>query len=216
MSDRRGVALLLVLGLLIVLGGIATDMARAARLDAGIVESLRARTVARYAAESGIAAGLRAKRTLTNIALGDARFGVVLTNLNARVDLGHTDSATIRGLFQQFTDGFQARAIARAIAERPLQRLGELILVPGVTDGLASAVAPYVTVKSDGSIDTTAAAGPVRAALSPSAEMIDRPTRVLLIARGWTNTFPLTHEIQAVYAIEGSTYVLVSWEERDL
>lgn len=216
MSDRRGVALILVLGLLLILGGIATDMARAARLDAGIVESLRARTVARYAAESGIAAGLQAKASVMNVALGDARFGVVMTNLNARVDLGHTDSATIRGLFQQFTDVFQARAIARDIVARPLQRVGELMLIPGMTDALASAVAPYVTVWGDGSIDTSAAAPQVRAALSTSAEMTAGPTRVLFVARGWQNGFPLAHEIRAVYAIERKTYVLVSWEERDL
>jgi type II secretory pathway component PulK len=216
MSDRRGVALILVLGLLLILGGIATDMARAARLDAGIVESLRARTVARYAAESGIAAGLQTKQNLMNIALGDARFGVVTTNLNARIDLGHSDSATIRGLFQEFTDESNARAIAREIVDRPLQRVGELTLIPGVTDALAAAVAPFVTVWGDGSIDTSAAAPQVRAALSSVAGMIDRPTRVLLIARGWQNGFPLMHEIHAVYAIEGTTYVLVSWEERDL
>ncbi len=216
MSDRRGVALILVLGLLLILGGIATDMARAARLDAGIVESLRARTVARYAAESGIAAGLHAQRSVVNLALGEARFGVVMTNLNARIDLGRSDSATVRGLFQEFTDEGNARAIAREIAARPLERVGELTLIPGVTDALAAAVAPFVTVWGDGSIDTSAAAPQVRAALSPAAGIADRPTRVLFIARGWRNGFPLTHEIHAVYAIEGSVYTLVSWEERDL
>ena len=90
-NNRRGVALILVLGLLLILGGIATDIGRAARLDADIVESMRARTVARYAAESGIALGLtqlRAHRlpNVSNVALGDARFGVVALNLNARID----------------------------------------------------------------------------------------------------------------------------------
>jgi type II secretory pathway component PulK len=206
---------------LLILGGIATDIGRAARLDAGFVESMRARTVARYAAESGITLGLarlqaHAMPNIANVALGDARFGVVATNLNARIDLGHTDTATIRRLLQRFVAPEQAVAITRELARQPLQRVGELTLVPGVTYTQASAIVPYVTIWGDGSVDTTAAPEAVRAALSPSAAIVSGPTRVLLIARGWRDRFPLTHEIQAVYAIEGSTFVLVAWQERDL
>jgi type II secretory pathway component PulK len=220
-NSRRGVALILVLGLLLILGGIATDIGRAARLDAGIVESMRARTVARYAAESGIALGLRELRahrlpSISNIALGDARFGVVTINLNARIDLGRTDTATIRGLLQQFIAPEQAAAIARELTVRPLQRVGELTLIPGVTDEIASAIVPYVTIWGDGSVDTSAAPGPVRAALSPAASVVSSATRVLVVARGWQERFPLIHEIQAVYAIDGPTVELVAWQERDL
>jgi type II secretory pathway component PulK len=220
-NNRRGVALILVLGLLLILGGIATDIGRAARLDADIVESMRARTVARYAAESGIALGLtqlRAHRmpNVSSIALGDARFGVVALNLNARVDLAHSDTATIRGLLQQFVAPGLAATITRELAARPLQRVGELTLIPGVTDEAASAIVPYVTIWGDGSVDTSAAPGPVRAALSPAAAVVSSATRVLVIARGWQQRFPLIHEIQAVYAIDGSTPELVAWQERDL
>jgi type II secretory pathway component PulK len=219
--SRRGVALILVLGLLLILGGIATDIGRAARLDAGIVESMRARTVARYAAESGIALGLRELRAhrlpnISSVSLGDAAFGVVGTNLNARVDLAHSDTATIRGLLQQFVDRALATAITRELTLRPLQRVGELTLVPGVTDAAASAIVPYVTIWGDGSVDTSAAPGPVRAALSPAATVVSSPTRVLVVARGWQQRFPLIHEIQAVYAIDGPTLELVAWQERDL
>jgi type II secretory pathway component PulK len=220
-TSRRGVALILVLGLLLILGGIATDIGRAARLDAGIVESMRARTVARYAAESGIALGLRELRAhrlpnISSVSLGDAAFGVVGTNLNARVDLAHADTATIRGLLQQFVAPALATAITRELTVRPLQRVGELTLVPGVTDAAASAIVPYVTIWGDGSVDTSAAPGPVRAALSPAAAVVSSPTRVLVVARGWQQRFPLIHEIQAVYAIDGSTLELVAWQERDL
>jgi type II secretory pathway component PulK len=220
-TSRRGVALILVLGLLLILGGIATDIGRAARLDAGIVESMRARTVARYAAESGIALGLRELRAhrlpnIPSVSLGDAAFGVVGTNLNARVDLAHADTATIRGLLQQFVAPALATAITRELAVRPLQRVGELTLVPGVTDAAALAIVPYVTIWGDGSVDTSAAPGPVRAALSPAAAVVSSPTRVLVVARGWQQRFPLIHEIQAVYAIDGSTLELVAWQERDL
>lgn len=220
-GNRRGVALILVLGLLLILGGIATDVGRATRVDAHVVEAMRARVVARYAAESGIELGLaqlRAHRLpdIANVALGDARFGVVGLNLNARIDLGHSDTATVRGLFQQFVDRGTAGVIARELAERPLQRVGELAFVPEVTDNVASAVVPYVTVWGDGSVDTSAAPEPVRAALSSAAAVVSAPTRVLLVARGWQQRFPLTHEIQAVYAIEGDSAVLVAWQERDL
>jgi hypothetical protein len=56
----------------------------------------------------------------------------------------------------------------------------------------------------------------VRAAVSPFAALVNRPSRLLFIARGWQQGFPLTHEIQAVYAIEGTSLVLVAWQERDL
>ena len=209
------------LGLLLILGGVATDIGRAARLDGAIVESLRARTVARYAAESGIALGLTVLRSqrmpnVSNVTLGDAQFGVVAVNLNARIDLGRADTATIRGLFQQFVDRDKAGAIARELAGQPLQRVGELTLMPDVPDELASAVAPYVTIWGDGAVDTTAAPEPVRAALSPSAAVVSGPSRVLLVARGWQKGFPLTHEIQAVYAIQGESLELVAWQERDL
>ena len=220
-GNRRGVALILVLGLLLILGGVATDIWRAARLDTGIVQAMRARTVARYAAESGIAVGLkelRARRlpNIAEIALGDAAFGVVGLNLNTRIDLGRNDTATVRGLFQRFVEASTASAIAQELAARPLQRLGELALVPGVTDDVASGVAPYVTIWGDGSVDTTAAPEPVRAALSSAAALVSAPTRVLIVARGWQQHFPLTHEIQAVYAIAGDSVVLVAWQERDL
>jgi type II secretory pathway component PulK len=91
-----------------------------------------------------------------------------------------------------------------------------LTLVPGVTDAAALAIVPYVTIWGDGSVDTSAAPGPVRAALSPAAAVVSSPTRVLVVARGWQQRFPLIHEIQAVYAIDGSTLELVAWQERDL
>ncbi len=221
---RRGVALILVLGLLLILGGIATDVERTARLEAKTVEVLRARTVARYAAESGIALGVAELRShhlarlvrRANVLLGDAEFSVDAINLNARIDLSRTDSATVRGLFEEFTDRGTAGAIARELAERPLQRVGELVLVPHVTNELAEAVVPFATIWSDGAVDTTAAPEAVRAALSTSAAVVATPTRVLLVARGWQQRFPLTHEIQAVYAIEGGTPELVAWQERDL
>jgi hypothetical protein len=52
--DRRGVALLLVLSLLVVLGLVAFDVAERARAESNMLMDLKARTAGRYAAESGI------------------------------------------------------------------------------------------------------------------------------------------------------------------
>jgi general secretion pathway protein K len=42
------------------------------------------------------------------------------------------------------------------------------------------------------------------------------PNRLLLVSRGWTPGHPLTHEIQAAYAVVGQRLRLQSWRERDL
>src|SRR3989454_4001862 len=54
--DQRGVALIFVLWLLVLLGVIIAEVASRARAEAALLTSLRSRTVARYAAESGILA----------------------------------------------------------------------------------------------------------------------------------------------------------------
>lgn len=187
--DRRGVALAVVLALLIVMGGIAAEVGRAVRLEAETVNTLRARTVARYAAESGAAvaewrlqtlfdsaqsslesaAAFRAAgawlERLAQVTLGDAQFEVSVVDLNARVDLNRSGAATLQGLLGQFTDHDRAAKIAAAIKSKPLYRVGELALVPGMDDALAAAVAPYVTVWGDGTININSAPEPVLAAL---------------------------------------------------
>ena len=294
--NRKGVALVIVLGLLIVLGTLAGEIARAVRLEAHTVASLRARTVGRYAAESGIALAERRLRTLLDsvtsapdriaalndreewlaplreVALGDARFGVTVLDLNARLDLNHSDTTTLRNLFARFTNGNRAAAIAAAIREAPLARLGELTAIPGVDAALARAVAPYVTVSGDGAVNVNAAPEPVLASLAALGEagarnLVQRresgerfttfadlrlgasrgsvpssgedgeasmggavpaaataaarldavmmPSRLLVVSRGWQVGHPLTHEIQAVYAITGASLKLQSWREQD-
>ncbi|MGH7525756.1 MAG: general secretion pathway protein GspK, partial [Gemmatimonadales bacterium] len=138
----------------------------------------------------------------------------------------------------------------------PLKRLDELRRVQGVTDSLALAVAPYVTVDGDLRIDVNAAPESVLAAVPGvgpggarrivsqrsrggftsvtqvqallgrrgggrgGALQIPRlsvsPSRLLLVSRGWLPGHPLTHEIQAAYAVVGQRLVLQSWRERDL
>lgn len=279
-SDRRGVALILVLCLLVTLGAIAAQLGRAARLEVGIVRNIRSRTVGRYAAESGLTDAVvqidalleslpkpleRAIAfhdlgahlpSLTDVSLGGARFAVAIGDLNARIDLNRSDPDAVRGLFEQFTTAQKAEIIAASLQAKPLERVGELTALPGVTDALAIAVAPYVTVWSDGMVNINSAPEPVLAALPgigkdaarsiadrrsagevfapsagdqqpqgtrivvapapPMALVVTEPSRLLLIARGWQEGSPLTHEIQAVYEVAGRRLVLQAWQERDL
>ncbi len=278
--NRRGVALIFVLCLLIILGAVATEVGRAARLEAHIVESVRSRTVARYAAESGVVAALAGieglldslpespdraaafrdlgarMASLADVHLGGARFGVAVSDLNARIDLNRSDPETVLGLFRQFTSDRQAQVIVASLQAKPLERVGELGVLPGITDALALAVAPYVTVWGDGIVNINSAPEPVLAALPGIGEaeartivarraagevftssapdpqsqddrvtitsaplgalVVTEPSRLLIVARGWRDGSPLTHEIQAVYAIVGAHLTLHAWQERDL
>jgi general secretion pathway protein K len=291
-STRRGIALVIVLGLLIVLGTLAGEIARAVRLETQTVASLRARTIGRYAAESGIALAEQRLRTildsattsaervemlndrepwlapLREVALGGGRFSVTVVDLSARFDLNRADPAALRNLFARFTDERSAEAIVAAIRTAPLVRLGELEDIPGVSAELALAVAPYVTVSGDGSVNVNAAPEPVLASIPALGEagaqaLLQRresgelfgtyadlrigrvpvppsdvegvmggadagaaapagrldavmlPSRLLIVSRGWQVGHPLTHEIQGVYALTGSTLKLLSLTERD-
>jgi DNA uptake protein ComE-like DNA-binding protein len=274
------VALLVVLLLLVVLGVVAAEVGGAARLEGNLVVTLRARTVARYAAESGVVAATERVEALLDsvrgpnerpvmfhrlaeyvgplkdVDIGGARFTVAFSDLNARLDLNRGDSRALRALFGQFTTQSRAQVIVAALQSRPLGRMGELAALPGVDDGLALAVAPYVTVWSDGMVNVNSAPEPVLLALPglgeanarslvaqretgavfvpevqarpdagarisfatapPGVLVTTAPSRLLVISRGWQQGSPLTHEIQAVYAVVGAQLLLQVWQERDL
>jgi general secretion pathway protein K len=218
-------------------------------------------------------------------ALGNGRFSVAVTNLSGLLDLNQAGPEALVGLFSQFTSSTAARAIVDALQDwrdpddlvrpqgaesaayrragspyippnTPLTRVEELRRIRGVSDTLALAVAPYVTVNGDLLVDVNAAPEPVLAAIpgigSTGARMLVSrrsrggsfaslaevysllggeggrsgavsiagltvaPSRLLLVTRGWMPGHPLTHEIQAGYAMVGPSLVLQSWRERDL
>lgn len=286
---EKGVALALVLWLVVLLGAVAAAVGTSTRSTSNVVLNARARTVGRYAAESGIVAGLQAwaSRTATRelpglkeVPLGSARFSVAVTNLSGRLDLNYADPEALVGLFSQFTtptaagalvaalqdwrdpDGLvrpqgaeeqtYARASSRFVPRNgPFTRFEEFRGLLGMTDSLALAVEPYVTVHGDERVDVNAAPEAVLTALpgigaagarilisrrsggllSSAAEvqallggaaarsfprLAVAPSRLLLTSRGWLTGHPLTHEIQATYAVSGSSLVLQSWRERDL
>ncbi len=138
---EQGVALALVLWLLVLLGAVAAAVVGSTRGASNVVVNARARTVARYAAESGIVAGTallqqrmaaaytpaqrvlaltgvdRAFAGLKEVPLGSARFGVTLTNLSGRLDLNQAEPEALVGLFSQFASPAAARAVVDALQD---------------------------------------------------------------------------------------------------
>ncbi len=141
LADRRGVALMLVLWVVIVLSAIAVGVAAMARVQTRSVEGVRVRAVARYAAESGVVATtarLRARlrdarppegRELVYAALeeevarwgerqlGTARYQVAIADLNARIDLNNSDEDILLTLFEQFVSAGKAVELVDALED---------------------------------------------------------------------------------------------------
>ena len=301
---------MLVLWLVVVLGAVAASVVGSTRTESRILLNARARIVARHAAESGIVAGVallqrrmatsqapalrvlalsgmdREFADLEDVSLGNARFGVALTNLSGRLDLNQAQPEALVGLFSQFTSATVARSLVDALLDwrdgddlvraqgaetdsylrggspylprnAPLNRLEEFGWLRGVTESLVLAVAPYITVAGDLLIDVNGASEPVLAAIpgigpagaraivarrkrtglftsvsevqtllgrrhggssdaAPVQGLAVAPSRLLLVSRGWMPGNPLTHEIQAAYAVVGHQLRLQSWRELDL
>lgn len=253
--NRRGVALVLVLWIIVILGGISAGVVRSARTSTSLAMNARAEVIARAAAESGIEAQVaaiedtlsrlsdEARRDWLNalafrsggdsVALGDGRFSVAIVDVNARLDVNAATESALRNFFSQFTDPVQAATIASGIRQRidsgaslattspgvrfgvaPIRSLEELRLARLVPDAVLTRAAPYLTVDGDGAINGRTASDTVR--IAATGELRDEPSRLLLVSRGWVSGHPLTHEIQAVYAITGNRLVFSHWRERSL
>lgn len=141
-AGRRGVALILVLWLVVILGVVATGVRRATRETTLLASNARARVVARYAAESGIeatiasiedslrlltdSAGRRAflnalepsGRDGDSVTVGDGQFAVAIVDASARLDVNAAPAEQLARLFGWFTDPLRARALADAVRRR--------------------------------------------------------------------------------------------------
>lgn len=177
------------------------------------------------------------------VALSDERFSIVYVDVNSRLDVNNASQPQLTKLFAYFVGPAEAMTAAQSVRQwiddgaeqlgsgdkltaradlayprmpgaRPLRTLEELRRINGVPERLAVAAAAYLTVDGDGRINRSSASDTVMSAAAGS--LVNEPTRILIVARGWLNGHPLTHEIQAVYGIEGSSLVLVRWQERDL
>jgi len=132
---------MLVLWLVVVLGAVAMGVAASVRGEATVVANLRARSAARYAAESGVEAArarllsllvatpstidrARAFQDLDNrfgdlaeAAIGPSRFAVAMVDLNGRLDLNHAETATLQNFLLQFATEGEASAAGAAIED---------------------------------------------------------------------------------------------------
>lgn len=140
-ANERGVALMLVLWVIVVIGGITAGVVTTTRGEANVVVNLRARAVARYAAESGVAMARVALREALgeastpqriaavspdlaarfadqpDHALGAGRFRLALTSLNGRIDLNNADAPTLLGFFSHFVTTDRAAALVDALQD---------------------------------------------------------------------------------------------------
>jgi general secretion pathway protein K len=241
--NRRGVALMIVLWLLVLLAGIAAALTAESRRAGDTVAAVRADLVARYAAESGIAVTIDAieralresngsatarQRVLNGVALRDApvttlgtqRFQVAVVDVSARLDVNAASGEALARLFSAVGASAAAAPSAAAIkayirgdgqTSRILTALDDIRGIPGVDSLALAAALPYLTVDGDGRINRISAPPIVRA--SAAGELQDEPSRLLLIARGWQDGHPLTHEVQAVIAVQGDLLAVVRTRE---
>ena len=104
------------------------------------------------------------------------------------------------------------RAAPRSRAVHPFESLDEIVAMVGSSAPWLTAVAEQLTVDGDGFVDRRHATPAVLRAAAGS--LGDRPTRVLIVSRGWAIGEAATQEIQAVYAVEGAELRLVRWREQ--
>lgn len=140
-GNERGAALMLVLWVIVVLGAIAAGVATQAHQSISIARAARTRTVARYAAESGVVAAkarleelyaesptpeararvfARLEEELSQLrerALGGARYQVVVADLGSRIDLNQAASSLLLSLFQQVVGERDAQALVNALED---------------------------------------------------------------------------------------------------
>jgi len=239
---------MLVLWMIVILGGVAAAVTSSSRSTSDVTSNARARTIARYAAESGIVAavasvqrqletagddqlkrrlvlndGTRALQDVATIEIGDASVRTVMVDINARIDVNAATEEVLTALFSRAghtaSAANTARAIRRHIDSIPgraqlLQSLDDVAALPGVNADAIRSAAPWLTVDGDGQVNRATATPEVLAVARGS--LIDEPTRIMFIARGWQRGHPLTHEVQAVYAVQGNQLAFVRWRERDL
>ncbi len=174
--------------------------------------------------------------------LGDSRMTIAYVDISSRLDVNWATAEQLTRFFEQFAGGSDATSAANAIRVRiagenetpafggrggraqpassplrianPIRSLEELRSIGGIPEKLLDDAAPYLTVDGDGRINRVTASDTVLA--GAAGELENEPSRILIVARGWLNGQRLTHEIQAVYGIEGNRLVLVRWRERDL
>ncbi len=137
-ARRQGVALVLVLWIVVILGAVAVGVASETHSTVEIARNAKARLVSRYAAESGIEATVAmiedslalvpdsvGRRDFLNalepasvedtVVLDDARFSVGVIDASARLDVNSATEESLARFFSGFTDLASASLAARGI-----------------------------------------------------------------------------------------------------
>lgn len=245
-QPRRGVALVLVLWLLVILGALGATVVASTRDSSRLTANARARVVARYAAESGIEATLAAiddslavltdsvaRRAFLNalepstradsVALGDARFAVAIVDASARLDVNAAPADRLSRLFARLADPSRGEALARAIRAW-IERDGRTVRPVRALEELRTIPGADEELLQlaapfltvDGDGTINRAAASAEVMDAAFGDLRDAPSRLVVISRGWLHGHPMTHEIQGVYAIAADRLVLVHWRERTL
>ena len=129
---------------------------------------------------------------------------------------GATGASTEAMQQRRQRDSVAAEMLGRAPTSRAMQpftSLDELLTVPGMKAAWLDAIAADLTVDGDGRVNRRSASRRVLAAATGT--LVDRPSRLLVIARGWRRDHVLTREIQAVFDVNGAELRLVRWREQD-
>jgi general secretion pathway protein K len=137
----RGVALILTLWLIVVLGAVAASVTASTRSASTLTLNLRSRATARYAAESGVVAAIarlyqvlaRARTpeervlalssldqhfaALRDADIGAGRFSVTVIDASARIDLNRAPEETVRGLLAQLAGDRDAESLTAALQD---------------------------------------------------------------------------------------------------
>lgn len=155
--------------------------------------------------------------------LDDGVFAATVVNASARLDVNTAGREGLETLFRTVMDAGTAQRIAARLETRvrgddrgeavrhPFESLDEVEAFLGDDARWLVPVAEQLTVDGDGTIDRRHAPRTVLAAAAGS--LSDRPTRLVIVARGWQRDAMLSREIQAVFAVQGAELRLVRWRE---
>jgi len=190
----------------------------AATVEDSIGEGVFAATFVDVSARLDVnAAGVDGMTTLLRSVMADGEARALASRIDSRVrgtDVPSDARDERADAIQASKDSLTATLLGRVPRLRlrhPFESLDELLLVRGVDENTFAQIAPLLTVDGDGTVNQRAAAPLVLAAATGT--LVDRPTRLLCIARGWQRGHPLTREIQAVYDIAPDGLRLVRWRE---
>lgn len=187
-------------------------------LDNGVLAVTVVDVSARLDINSAGAEGLASLfATVTNPAaaqLMGARLDAMVTGTIA------TRSMSIASDSLRARDSLNAALLGRpdmVRTRRPFESLDEvrdaLADVPGADVSALDRVADQLTVDGDGRVNRRAASRAVLAAASGS--LVDAPTRLMIIARGWQRGHPLTRQIEAIYDVTDRGLQLIRRREHD-